>query len=64
MKKNIAVITGAGSGLGREYAKILVQEQGIDEIWAIARDLRKLDQIKSDLGEKNRAVYPGSFNAV
>ena len=32
----IAIVTGASSGLGREYAKLLDKE-GMDEIWLIAR---------------------------
>ena len=52
MSKVIAVITGASSGLGREFARLLVRESGVEEIWAIARDLRKLDRLKAELGEK------------
>ena len=32
----IAIVTGASSGLGREYAK-LPGKEGMDEIWLIAR---------------------------
>ena len=34
----IAILTGASSGLGREYARqITAQDHDIDEVWAIAR---------------------------
>lgn len=34
---NIAIITGASSGLGREYARLLSNEPDLDELWLIAR---------------------------
>ena len=33
----IAIVTGASSGLGREFVKQLADEGGCAEIWAIAR---------------------------
>ena len=54
MGKTIAVITGASSGLGREYVRKLVKREGLDEIWAIARNQQKLDRLKSECGEKIR----------
>lgn len=53
MGKRIAVVTGASSGLGREYVKLMLQEN-LDEIWAIARRQDKLNQLKMDFGEKIR----------
>lgn len=54
MKNSIAVITGASSGLGKEYVKLLVKEKHIKEIWAIARNRDKLDRLKLLLGDKIR----------
>lgn len=34
--KRIAVITGASSGLGREFARLLAHE-AVDEFWLVAR---------------------------
>ena len=45
-EKNIAIITGASSGLGREFTKLLCEENEIDEIWAISRDEKKLNKLK------------------
>lgn len=53
----IAVITGASSGLGKEYvSEVLRQRNWLDEIWIIARRQERLEQIKSLYGEKIRAV--------
>ena len=38
---NIAIVTGASSGLGREYVRLL-DEQSVDEIWLISRHQEKL----------------------
>ena len=47
----IAVITGASSGMGREFVYAIDQEFDLDEIWVIARREEKL----KELGEKCRA---------
>ena len=44
-KKNIAVITGASSGMGREFALRIDGEEKFDEIWLIARRAEKLAEI-------------------
>ena len=31
-KKNIAIVTGASSGLGKEFVKLLSAKKGLDEI--------------------------------
>lgn len=47
MKKRIAVITGASSGMGREFVKALDKQQKLDEIWVIARRLDRLSSLAS-----------------
>ena len=44
-KKKIAVITGASSGMGREFALRIDGEEKFDEIWLIARRAEKLTEI-------------------
>ncbi len=44
---NIAVITGASSGMGREFVYAVDQEYQLDEIWVIARRRERLEQLKS-----------------
>ncbi len=54
---NIAVITGASSGLGMEYAKQVALLSDIEEIWLIARSTEKLEQLAYSLsGKKCRAL--------
>lgn len=54
MKKQIAVVTGANGGLGKEFVKLLMKEQGVAEIWAIARNRGKLDRLSEEFGDKIR----------
>ena len=50
--KNIAIVTGASSGLGREFVKLLLKEKELDQIWAVARRKQKLDQLVEKYGDK------------
>ena len=49
--KKIAIVTGATGGLGKEFVKQIVNED-IDEVWAIARNEKKLSELKTQYGEK------------
>ena len=49
--KNIAIITGASSGMGREFVKQLDNE-GFDEIWAIALDKEGLETLRQEVKTK------------
>ena len=44
-----AVVTGASSGLGREFVKQLSEEGKLDEIWVIARRRDKLEELASSV---------------
>ncbi len=50
--KKIALITGASSGFGKEFVKLLRKEAELDEIWAVARDKRKLKKVQKQFGDK------------
>ena len=51
--KNIIVVTGASSGMGKEFlTQILEKEPNIDEIWAIARNGDKLKELKEKVSKK------------
>ena len=43
--KNIAIITGATGGFGREFIKLLLKKDNVDEIWAIARNNDKFAEL-------------------
>ena len=53
----IAVITGASSGLGREYAlETAKSRDNIDEIWLIARREDKLKETAKDIKKPVRIL--------
>ena len=46
---NIAVVTGASSGMGKEFVLQLGQYVKVDEIWVIARREQALQELKADV---------------
>ncbi len=52
----IAVITGASSGMGREFVIQLDREESFDELWLIARRKEALEEIGKETRAKVRAV--------
>lgn len=66
-RESIAIVTGANGGLGKEFVKLLLKEEGLSEIWAIARNEEKLKALQAEFGPKirifsmdlsDRANYP------
>lgn len=55
-KKKIALVTGAGGGLGREFVRKLLEED-VEEIWAVARNKEKLEKLIYDYGERIK-IFP------
>ena len=53
---NIAIVTGASSGMGREFVKQLPGFVGVDEIWAIARRQEALEALKQESSVPVRPV--------
>lgn len=69
--KNIAIVTGASSGVGREFVRQLEAGGGgpLDEIWAIARRQDKLDAVRSACKTPVRTLAldltdPASFDVI
>jgi len=52
----IAVVTGASSGIGREFVYQADRLENIDEIWVIARRLERLEELKEKCAHKVRPV--------
>lgn len=52
----IAVVTGASSGMGREFAIRLAKTEGLDELWVIARRLDRLEALQNDVPIKVRPI--------
>ena len=44
----IAIVTGASSGMGREFVRQLSAYVQVDEIWAIARRREALEALKAE----------------
>ena len=51
-KKNIAIVTGASSGLGKEFIRLLCNDENIQEIYALARNKENLENLTKEFGEK------------
>ena len=56
--KNIAIITGASSGMGKEFAVQVAQKHDFDEIWIVARRLENLEQLAKQINDTK------NFNVV
>ncbi|MBQ8409201.1 MAG: SDR family NAD(P)-dependent oxidoreductase [Clostridia bacterium] len=52
----IAVITGASSGMGRDFVRMIDKIEDCEEIWVIARRKDKLEEIESETGKMIRAI--------
>lgn len=55
-KTRIAVVTGASSGLGLEFARQIDARGEVDEIWLVARNEQKLDEVVKQLHTPSIAV--------
>ena len=55
----IAVVTGASSGMGREFVgQIAEKYPWLDEIWAIARRAGELEKLKEEIQEVSVRPLP------
>ncbi len=52
----IAVVTGASSGMGREFVRQLDREETLDEIWVIARRRERLEELKGEIQTPARVI--------
>ena len=66
---NIAIVTGASSGMGREFVLQLNNYVRVDEIWVIARRLEALESLKKEVTTPVRPISldladPSAFTAL
>ncbi len=54
--KKVAIITGASSGMGRDFVRMIDMIEDCREIWVIARRREKLEEIKSENGKVIRPI--------
>ena len=52
----IAIITGASSGIGREFVKQIDVTEKLDEIWVIARRAERLDELRCAIKTPIRCI--------
>ena len=53
---NIAIVTGASSGMGREFVLQLNQYVKVEEIWVIARRTQALEELKKEVSVPLRPI--------
>lgn len=56
MKKRIAIITGASSGMGAEFARQIAALPEIDALWLIARRADRLEALGNELSKPVRCL--------
>lgn len=50
MRNNIALVTGASSGMGKEFVREIAKKyKGLDEIWVVARRKDRLRELKKEI---------------
>ncbi len=54
--KKIAVVTGASSGMGRDFVRMIDKYESFDEVWVIARRLDRLEALSEQCPFPTRAI--------
>ena len=63
LENKVAVVTGASSGIGKQFFLSLNdRKDGLDEIWVIARNESKLEELRS-LTDVPLRVFPLDLSA-
>jgi len=60
--KNIAIITGASSGLGKDFVRQLDSKYELDEIWMIARRKEKMKKLADNLKNSKGIVIDADLS--
>lgn len=48
-RKNVAIVSGASSGLGAAFVRLLDKNEKLDEIWVIARRRERLEELAAEV---------------
>ncbi len=56
MKMSTAIITGASSGIGKEFARQLKEKCGVGEFWFIARRADKMKELANELSVNAKII--------
>lgn len=56
---NIAIITGASSGMGKDFVSVIDRDYELDEIWVVARRKERLEALK---GTTRAVIVPISMD--
>jgi short-subunit dehydrogenase len=60
----IGIITGASSGIGKEFVSQIDQAYDLDEIWLVSRSRDKLEAIAARLNHAKGIVHPLNLTAT
>lgn len=53
---SIAIITGASSGIGREFARQMKDKLSVNEFWFVARGTERMEALRDELGVKAKII--------
>ena len=53
---SVAIITGASSGIGREFAKQIKEKLAVDNFWFIARNAGRMEKLRDELGVNAKII--------
>lgn len=57
------IITGATSGLGKEYLSVMAKKDGVDEIWLVARRKERMEALAEQFSDKKIVCIPLDLTA-
>lgn len=56
--KKVAIVTGASSGMGQQFARTAAQQFNFDELWIIARRAERLEALAQELNKQTVRCLP------